>query len=145
MRREENVALAHRWFEEVWNRRRTETIDELLLPTSIGHLETGDVHGAEEFKPVRAQLLSALPDLRLEIEDTAAEGENVVVRWRVCATHQGEGLGVAPTQRAVEIRGITWLRIRDGHLVEGWDSWNLGGLIARLQADEAPAARATAG
>ena len=26
----ENVRLARRWFEEVWNQRRTDTIDELL-------------------------------------------------------------------------------------------------------------------
>ncbi len=132
-----NVATARRWFEEVWNQRRTETIDELLLPDSVGHLETGDVHGTEPFKVARAQLLSAIPDLHLVIEDTVAEGENVVVRWVVSGTHQGDGLGVDPTHQPVRIQGMTWLRFQDGHLIEGWDRWNLGGLIAQLQSYEA--------
>jgi predicted ester cyclase len=133
---QENVLLVRRWFEEVWNQRRTETIDELLLPTSIGHLETGDVRGGEEFKTVRAQLLSALPDLRLTIEDTVAEGDNVVARWRVYATHGGEGLGVPPTHRKVTIQGMTWFRIQGDSILEGWDRWNLGGLLTRLQTSE---------
>ncbi len=33
----ENVLLALRWFEEVWNQRRTETIDELLTDESVSH------------------------------------------------------------------------------------------------------------
>jgi steroid delta-isomerase-like uncharacterized protein len=129
----ENVTLAHRWFEEVWNQRREESIDDLMLPTSVGHMETGDVRGSEEFKAVRAQFLSAIPDLHLVIEETAAEGENVVVRWSARGTHAGDGLGMPPTGSPVEIHGITWLKIRDGYLVEGWDRWNLGGLIAQLQ------------
>ena len=133
---QENIALAHRWFEEVWNQRRTETVDELLREDSVGHLETGDVYGVEGFKTARAQFLSALPDLRVVIEDTVAQGENVVVRWVVHGTHAGDGFGMPPTHRPVTIHGITWIRIQDGQFVEGWDRWNLGGLMAHLQAAE---------
>ena len=31
----ENVALARRWFEEVWNQRRADTIDELLTDEAL--------------------------------------------------------------------------------------------------------------
>jgi predicted ester cyclase len=132
----DNVLLVRRWFEEVWNQRRAEAIDELLLPTSVGHLESGDVRGGEEFKTVRAQLLSALPDLQLTIDDTVAEGDNVVARWTVYATHEGEGLGMSPTRRKVTIHGMTWFRIQGDYILEGWDRWNLGGLITQLQASE---------
>jgi len=40
LRPEINRALAVRWFHEVWVERRTETIDELFPPGSIGHTET---------------------------------------------------------------------------------------------------------
>ncbi|MEO8431043.1 MAG: hypothetical protein ABI592_05995 [Acidobacteriota bacterium] len=29
--------------------------------------------------------------------------------------------------------GMTWLTFRDGRIVEGWDSWNLGRLLQSLQ------------
>ncbi len=32
---------------------------------------------------------------------------------------------------------MTWFCIRNGKLVEGWDGWNEGGLLAQLQAASA--------
>jgi hypothetical protein len=29
---------------------------------------------------------------------------------------------------------MTWLRFRNGKLVEDWDAWNMGGLMQKLQA-----------
>ena len=33
----ENKALIHRWFEEVWNKGREEVIDELFAADGIAH------------------------------------------------------------------------------------------------------------
>jgi steroid delta-isomerase-like uncharacterized protein len=126
--------LARRWFEENWNRRREEVVDELLAPTAIGHMEGVEVHGCEEFKAVRAGLLGAFPDLEIEVEDAIAEGDQVAVRWAVRATHLGEHFGFAASGKPVRFRGITWLRFADGRIVEGWDAWNQGELMQRLQA-----------
>jgi predicted ester cyclase len=126
---QENVQLVRHWFEEVWNRRRTETVYELLRPDSVGHTEHGDAVGPEPFLRIRAALLDALPDLRVTVEDALADGDNVVVRWSASGTpRQG-----APAQ-PVEFRGITWVRLRDGTFVEGWDCWNSGGLAQQLAA-----------
>ena len=126
--------LATRWFEDNWNRRRDGVIDELLAPEAVGHMERGDVHGRDEFRAARAALLGAFPDLRLTIEDTLADGNQVVVRWRVAGTHRGDHFGFAASQRAVNFRGITWLRFDGDELVEGWDAWNHGALMQALQA-----------
>src|SRR5688500_10444557 len=45
----ENVRLARRWFEEVWNQRRTETVYELLTADSLCRSETGPLRGPEPF------------------------------------------------------------------------------------------------
>ncbi|MEO8671009.1 MAG: ester cyclase [Tahibacter sp.] len=126
-------SLAIRWMEEVWNRRRIETVDELMAVDAVGHMEGAEVHGREAFKAARAQLLGAFPDLRVSIEDTAADGDHVVVRWTVNAHHAGDDLGIAATHAPVSFRGLTWLRFSQGQIVEGWDCWNQGGLLQRLQ------------
>jgi steroid delta-isomerase-like uncharacterized protein len=131
-RSEVNRNLARRWFREVWNERRTETIDELFAPGVIGHTENGD-QGPEQFKTARAGLLDAFPDIQVEVEDTAADGDHVVVRWRARGTHLGAGLGMPATGRPVDFRGMTWLAFRNGLIVEGWDSWNLGRLLESLK------------
>ncbi len=38
-----NAILAHRWFEEVWNQRRLDTIDELLTDESVAFSDAGVV------------------------------------------------------------------------------------------------------
>jgi steroid delta-isomerase-like uncharacterized protein len=131
---EDNRARALRWMQQIWNERRESTIDELMHPEAVGHMEGGDVYGPDGFKAGRASLLDALPDLRIEVEDSVAENDSVVLRWRVSATHKGSGLGLPPTGRAVNFRGISWFRFADGQMVEGWDSWNLGALLEHLKA-----------
>lgn len=128
------AVLARRWFEEVWNQRRSETIDELMHPDGHGHLEGGEVHGPEHFKALSAELLRAFPDLRVSVEDAIAQGDQVVVRWNATATHTGPALGLTPTGRSVAFRGMTWLIFRDGKVIKGWDAWNQGALFQSLQA-----------
>jgi len=54
----ETSELARRWFEEIWNERRVETIDELAHPECVGHHEGQPASkGAEAFKTFRRQLL----------------------------------------------------------------------------------------
>jgi steroid delta-isomerase-like uncharacterized protein len=127
-----NRMLAHRWMEEVWNRRREEAVDDLMHPDAVGHMEGGDVHGPAGFKSVRAAFLQAIPDLWIEVEDSLAEGDSVVLRWKVHGTHSGEGLGMPPSGRTVEARGMSWFRVRGGKFVEGWDSWDQSGLMKAL-------------
>lgn len=51
----------------MWNERLGDTIDELLSPDAIGHMEVGEVPGVEAFRKVRDQFLSAFPDLKFEL------------------------------------------------------------------------------
>jgi steroid delta-isomerase-like uncharacterized protein len=129
----DNERIARRWFEEVWNSRREETIEELMMPQAVGHMEGADVRGPGDFKAARRELLKAFPDMRVTVEDTVGDGEKVVVRWAAHGTHAGEALGLTPTDRPVRFRGMTWLTIRDGKIVEGWDSWNQGKLIEEMR------------
>ena len=58
-----NIAI--RWFNEVWNQGRTESIYELLAPDARGHLEGElDIVGPELFAAFQKSLLNGLPDAR---------------------------------------------------------------------------------
>ena len=129
-----NVALARRWFEEVWNQRRVETIDDLIAPESVCLSPGGELRGPAEFQSrVYEPFVAAFPDLRVTIEGTVAQGDEVVVRWTASGTHTGPGLGLPATGRPIFIRGMTWMRITGGKLAAGWDCWNLRELIESLR------------
>ena len=121
--------LARRWFEDVWNTRRDATVRELLEKDAVCHMEGGDFIGPARFLEARAALLEAFPDVGVRVEDVVADGDRAVVRWSAEAHHKGALLGIPPSGRKVQFRGITWMVFRDGKVVEGWDSWNLGGLL----------------
>ncbi|HEY8505179.1 MAG TPA: ester cyclase [Gemmataceae bacterium] len=90
--------------------------------------------GVEAFRDGQhTPFLAAFPDLRVTVEGTVGEGDNVVVRWLATGTHTGEGLGLPPTGKHISIRGMTWIRFENGKMAEGWDCWNLGGLMQTLR------------
>jgi steroid delta-isomerase-like uncharacterized protein len=128
------LALTRRWFDDLWNTRREATIDELLDPRAVGHLEGLVTKDLDEFKRARAYLLNAFPDFHITVEAAIAQGNDVAVRWVVRGTHRGELLDVPATGKPVTIRGLTWLRFENGRIVEGWDAWNRGQLMNDLKA-----------
>ncbi len=120
---ETNSQRARRWFEEVWNRNKEETVKELLHPNIVGQLEGGVVRSPEDFLQARREMLAALPDLRVEVQGVVSEGDEVAVRWAAKAT------GPAGP---VSFRGVTWLVFENGRIVKGWDSWNQALLMQQL-------------
>jgi steroid delta-isomerase-like uncharacterized protein len=131
---ETNGELARRWFEDVWNQKRDAAVRELLAPGAPAHMEGAELVGPEQFLQARTALLDAIPDIRVTVEATVADGDDVVVRWSAQGTHRGDGLGVPASRRSAAFRGMTWMRFANGRIVEGWDCWNLGKLLQELAA-----------
>ena len=129
---EANKALVRRWFEEVWNQGRVESIDELYAADGRVH-GLGDLPpGPPGFKPFHAAYRNAFPDMHLVLEDVIAEGDKVAYRWTATATHRGDGLGFAATDRPAQFSGMGFVRIRNGKLVEGWNNFDQFGLMQQL-------------
>ena len=132
---EANDALARRWFEEVWNQGKEQTIDEMFAEGCEAH-GLGDteetIRGPEAFKVFWRNLRSALPDIRIDVEDTVAERHRVAARVVLTGTHTGIGLGVDPTGRRVRVNGIVLMHTSDGQIVEGWNSWDQLGFLRQI-------------
>jgi steroid delta-isomerase-like uncharacterized protein len=125
--------LGRRWFEQVWNQRRRDAIAEMLAPEAVLHESGIDSIGPEGFYPFYDRLRGTFPDLQIDVEDTIAEGDKVCVRWSCTATHGGDGLGVAPTGVTINVTGISILRVAGGKLVEGWQNWDMLGMMAQIR------------
>jgi len=133
--------VVHRWFDEVWNQGREETIDELSASDAIGHgLGEGstDLRGPAAFKVFWLNVRCALPDVHIGIEDAIVQGSKAVVRVVLEGTHLGEGLGLPPTGRRVSVTGTIIFRIEGGQIAEAWNSWDQLGLLRQLGAIPAP-------
>lgn len=133
---DEVKTIARQWFERVWQEKDAEAIDELLHPEIVAHQPGDRRSDRKEFRMFHAQILEAVPDYRLEIEDVIADGDQAAVRWRMTGTHAGAPFaGIEPKEARVEIPGLTWFTIRDDRIVEGWDGWDYTGVLATLRGE----------
>ena len=122
-----NIAILRRWFEEVWNQKRRETIRELISPDCISHdlNDTGgDVRGPDGFEAFFDRLVAAFPDIHIVVEDCFASGDKVVGRYVATMTHTGDYMGLRASGSKATVTGITIIRMANGQCVESWDSWD---------------------
>jgi steroid delta-isomerase-like uncharacterized protein len=140
---EGNRAIFRRYIEEVWNRTNLELADE-IFDRYISHQPDGSTlkRGPEDVKRFVGEFHAAFPDLHLSIEDQIAEGDKVVTRVTVRGTHQGEFRGMAPTGKAIELKGVTIFRFSpEGKVVESWDSYDQLSLMRQSIEQELRVAR----
>lgn len=131
----DNKALTRLWFEEVWNKKRDEAIDELFRVDGIAHglAESGeDLPGPNEFRRFYRQFLSGIPDLRITVSQVIAEGDMTAVRFTAYGTHAGDGLGIKATGRPVRISGICMVRWKDGKIIEAWNEFDASSLTRQI-------------
>jgi steroid delta-isomerase-like uncharacterized protein len=121
MSAEENKAIVRR-FWGVWEEGNIDLVDELLAPDYINHTPASPDQptGPEGVKGVVAMFRSAIPDLRVVVEDMIAEGDTGVVRYTLEGTHEGELFGVPPTGQRLNIKSIAVERVSDGKIREHW-------------------------
>jgi steroid delta-isomerase-like uncharacterized protein len=138
---EENKDLTRRSWEIV-AKGSLNTLDDALQEVYahgiVMHEPDEDVRGIEGVTQFVSMIRSALPDLRITLEDDIAEGDKVVSRWRAEGTHQGELMGIAPTGNQVGITGITIHRIEEGKIVEEWENWDALGMMQQIGAIPSP-------
>jgi serine phosphatase RsbU (regulator of sigma subunit)/predicted ester cyclase len=118
---EENKALVRR-FMEARAKADLNAIEEMMAPEFISHgLLPGQQPGREGLKRSIAEIAATFSNRRRFIEDQVAEGDKVVTRYTLRATHdRKEIMGVAPTGREVTYKAIVIHRISRGKIAEEW-------------------------
>ena len=131
---ESNKAVIRRLFEDVFNQGKVDAIDELVADDVLGHDATSvePKRGRENVKQVAILFRTAFRDAYYPLADLIAEDDRVVARWGLQGVHQAEFMGVAPTQRAVNVTGIVIYRLADQKIVEYWGNFDTLGLMRQL-------------
>jgi steroid delta-isomerase-like uncharacterized protein len=138
---EENKALARRSWEVVTQESLNtleDALAEVYADDFILHEAGGVFVGIQGLAQFVSMMRSALPDLRITIEDDMSEGDKVVTRWIAQGTHQGELMGAAPTGNQVTATGITIHRIEEDKIVEEWSNWDALGVMHQIGAVPSP-------
>jgi steroid delta-isomerase-like uncharacterized protein len=136
---EENRALLRRAIERFNDPEDRIAYIELYDPDIVLHgFPPGLAPGLEGVEQFYAAYWAAFPDVRVTIEDVIGEGDKLVARYTVRATHRGEFMGIPATGKRVTFEGITILRFEGGKCVERWQSADMLGLLQQLGAVPTP-------
>jgi steroid delta-isomerase-like uncharacterized protein len=122
MSTEVNKAIVRRFYEEVFNRRNIDLIDELMATEFVNHDPTPvAARDRASMKQFIKTITIAFPDHHHQIQDLIAEGDKVVMCCTLTGTHQGIFSGfleMPPTGRSIRQQQIHILRVQDHQLTE---------------------------
>ena len=137
MSSEVNKVLSRRLVEEAWNQGTIDVVEEALADDFVHHDPTApERRSRDDYKQWLVQSRMAFPDLQITIDDEVVDGEQIVTRWSVRGTHQGDlvqPIGTIPaTQREIKVTRITIARYANGKLVEDWQESDTLGFMMQL-------------
>ena len=137
---EENKQVVHRFREECWDKGNLDKLPEFLAEQVSFHdpVFPSLNPGIKNIKGYIETIRGAFPDLRITVDDTIAERNEVVVHWTASGTHKGTFLGMQPTNRKAAIDGTYIYRIEGSKIAEAHANWNLATLMTQLGVIEVP-------
>lgn len=94
----------------------------------------GSLVGPEAFKTVHRSFCGAFPDLHVTIEELVAEADRVAIRWLFQATHSGDHLGFPAGSRKAMLYGSSFILVKDGWIMKGWNQMDLEAMMQKLKA-----------
>jgi len=124
-----------RWYDEVWNERRSGAIDHFVDSNNESHVVTFRRTGIflkSEFKEFHRQMLVAFPDIWFTVDEVIVDGDWSAARYHIEGTHEGEVEGFPATGRRFHVTGISMMRWQNGRIVESWINYDQLGLLRQI-------------
>lgn len=97
-------------------------------------LAPGQGAGPEGLKPLMQMLFTALPDVRIIIDDVIAQPDRAGVRARMSGTHQGEIFGLQPTGKPVSIALHEFHHFKHDRISHTWHLEDWFGMLHQIGA-----------
>jgi steroid delta-isomerase-like uncharacterized protein len=137
---EQNKALVRRLLIDDISAGDPAVAAEIIHPDFVDHTNPpGMQHGLTGHNAIVALFKASFPDMQWRITEMVAEGDRVVARTTMEATHAGDFFGIPPTGKRVSVDGIHILRIADGRIAEHWGNNDDLGLMRQLGVIPSPA------
>ncbi len=128
---EENKALIRRWIEE-FDKKNFAIVEEMATPTAIFYYPGNEPWNRETQQAFFKAFSSAFSDHRHTIDEQIAEGDEVVTRFTIRGTHNGDLQGIAPTGKQVTIEGTMIDHMVGGRIQEHRVFYDMLGLLQQL-------------
>lgn len=119
---------------EAVNRGELDRLNEVFAPGVKDHDPAPDQgSGPEGFIKFFTAFRTAFPDLKIAVEQTVADEDNVAIAYTITGTHQGPFQGIPATGKKIKARGVQIAKFNgDGKVTERWGSSDELGILQQL-------------
>ena len=131
-----NAATVRAFIEAFWNAQERDSVDRFLAHDYVDHAYAPPT--PEGLLKTAGALAAAFPNHRSFIEAVVAQGDKVVARLTLRATHVGPFRGTPPTGNPVEVVVYREFRIADGKIAEHWGLLDTATLPRQIGTQPAP-------
>lgn len=131
-----NKSVARSFFEQVLDNGQLDRYADSHAANFVAHGDGHDYTLADDMAAAKEER-TALPDMRLTVNQMVAERDLVSVFWTATGTNTHAGMGLPATGKRITVNGMTLFRLRDGKIVEEWSVFDM--LSAMGQAGLLPA------
>jgi len=135
---EKNTATVKRFYDEVMNKGNPKVIDEVVADNFIDHHGTDPrmSEGKSRWPQGITMIRTGFPDMQVTIEDIIAKGDKVWAYTIMRGTHEGGFMGMRPTGKKIEFKGVDIFRFVNGKAVERWSVNDGLAVMQQLEAME---------
>ena len=110
--------------------------DDLLHPDAVIHAPAGlSTTSADAEKAVWREALSAMPDLRHEVQEVLVDGDVEMARVVVTGSLGKAFGGIEATGRSFRIDQAVIVHLRDGKVAEAWEIADVGAIRAQVMGE----------
>jgi steroid delta-isomerase-like uncharacterized protein len=127
-----NKAMVRQLFEQGFSLGDERAMDSVLAEDYVNHDLPMPAPGRAGFKQIHGLFRAGFPDIRVTIEETIAEGDQVASHGYFTGTHRGEFMGLAPTGKPIHVAYLDYWRVADGRLADNWVRMDSVGLLQQL-------------
>jgi steroid delta-isomerase-like uncharacterized protein len=124
-----------RAWEDAFEANDQARLKELSTDDYVDHWPPPDVPSSIDGAIAFRQLIAAgFPDMSQTLDEVIEQGDTVASRWSSTAKHTGEFMGIPATNKKVEVKGISFYKVRDDKVAETWNMVDFAGLMEQLSA-----------
>jgi predicted ester cyclase len=121
-----NMEIVKRYIENILNTGNAEDLSSFISPHYTEVFNNKKYHlGIKGVQKKIAGIREIYPDLKLSIDMQITEGEWVVTSYKIIGTQLGSWMGIRPTGKTVEVRGVNIDRVVDNKIAEHGSNTNL--------------------
>jgi predicted ester cyclase len=119
---EQRKAAISAFFDRAWSGHDVSAYDSMVHPDVTLHLAgyAEPFRGRDSVKEWVSMYQRAFPDIAIDIDGIAVDGDLVFLHWRSSQTHRGSYLGVAPLGDRVSMDVLQLFRFEGDRAAEVW-------------------------